>query len=72
MGLRIHPREERCRKAARDIAEAISLALRENDLTDVEAVQAVNAACSDYIASFAKYAIRYERHGDPNKPGGLV
>lgn len=40
-------------------------------LTEAEGLRVVNAVLSSHVGSVAKYAIREERHGDLDKPGGL-
>lgn len=67
---RRHPREESCTKAQIALKLAIQTICREHDLTDAESLRVVTAAMSTWIGDVAKYAIRMERHGDTNKPGG--
>jgi hypothetical protein len=41
-------------------------------LTHYEYLRVVHGVLSDDIGSQIKYAIRYERHGDTNKPAGAA
>lgn len=66
----IHPREHAVRAAEIKLREAIATATA--GLTEAEALRAVNAVASEWIATCARYAIREERHGDTSKPGGLT
>lgn len=68
---RQHPREQACNEAERDIELAIATALLSHALTEAEGLRVVNAVASRHIGGVAKYAIRQERHGDADKPGGL-
>lgn len=72
MSMRIHPREEIVRRAENELANTLATTVAKHRLTEPEALRAVNAACSSWIASVAKYAIREERHGDATKEGGLA
>lgn len=68
---KIHPREAVVKAAEIDLAKGIGDAIEKHKLTEAEALHAVNAAFSGWIAGLAKYAIRAERHpDDPEKPGG--
>ncbi len=67
---RIHPRETNCNKARSDITSAILKAVETYELTEAEQLRVVNAACSEWIGGIAKYAIRQERHGNTETPGG--
>ncbi len=68
----IHPREERCRAAEGAINEALWCAVDKYALTDAERLRVVTAALAGYLSGMAKYAIREERHGNSNTPGGLA
>lgn len=68
---RIHPRETAVKAAEIDLAKVVSDTIEKHKLTEAEALRVVNNALSGWIAGFAKYAIRAERHlDDPEKPGG--
>jgi hypothetical protein len=67
---RIHEREQIVKDAERAIARAIDEAVK--GLTTAEGLRAVNTACADWIGGIARYAIRIERHGDAEKPGGVA
>lgn len=68
--MKIHPREPLVNEVEAKILATIH---RETArLTEAESLRVVNKACSGWIASVAKYAIRLERHGDADQPGGLA
>lgn len=69
--MRIHPREERTKKAEVELKSAVSELVKKHELSEGEALRVVNAAFSDWIAGVAKFAIRMERHGNTNDAGGL-
>ena len=66
---KIHPRERLIDKAERKIDLVINEAIQE--LTTSEKIQVINHVLSRRISSIMKFCIRHERHGDPEKPGGL-
>jgi len=68
--MEVHPREKLVQEAEHKISSAILDAVEH--LTQLEQLQVVNKVASEYIASLAKYGIRYERHGNGDTPGGLV
>lgn len=67
---RIHPRRQQCVQARLDIEKAILEITQKHELTEAESLMAINGACSGQIGHIIKYAIRRERHGDEDKPGG--
>lgn len=69
--MRIHPREERTRKAEYALKGAVHDIIVRHDLTEAEGLRVVNAALSDRVGGVAKYAIREERHGNTDTPGGF-
>jgi len=69
--VRIHPREEIVRGAENGIRLALADIVQEHKLTEAEALRVVNAALSDWIGGVAKFAIREERHGNSDTPGGF-
>lgn len=71
--MRIHPREIEIDKASAKLKMDILEAVAElpDDLTDGEYVKIINGISYELIAGWAKYKIREERHGDPDKEGGL-
>lgn len=71
MGMRIHEREQRTRAAALELSGAILDIVKKHDLSEGETIRVVAGEMSNYLQSIAKYMIRDERHGDPEKPGGL-
>jgi hypothetical protein len=68
--MRIHPRETLVRTAKLMVSSAVLTHTAE--LTEAERLFVVNAVCSDWIAGVAKIAIREERHGNADTPGGLA
>ena len=70
--MRIHSREQMVNEAKGKASLALLEALdKYPDLTNGEYVKVVNQVAYELIASWAKYQIREERHGDPDKEGGL-
>jgi hypothetical protein len=67
----LHPRELECNKARHDITKAILDAVEKYGLTTAEQLRIVNAVSFEWIGGIAKYAIREERHGNTETPGGL-
>jgi hypothetical protein len=59
-------------EAAEELQKAMSDLVREYELTEAEQVRVIGEACHNCIAHMAKYAIREERHGNTEKPGGLA
>lgn len=70
MSPHIHPREKPCTEARLDIETAIEAIVKKHELTEAEKIRVINAACSCQIGHIAKYAIRHERHGNEDRPGG--
>jgi hypothetical protein len=70
--MRIHPREQRVTRAQHELLQAFLDLKTRHDLTEAEALRVINAVASDWIAGVAKYAIREERHGNGQTPGGLA
>lgn len=69
---RIHHREEQCRKAESALRQALlDWYEAHEELTFVEHLRIVNTVFSDHVGGILRHFIRQERHGDPNKPGGL-
>jgi len=70
---KMHPREEIVREAKRKLDKLIHDWRREPacDLTVAEELKIVMWVSSDYIQSVLRSAIRIERHGDSDKPGGI-
>lgn len=66
--MKIHQRETLVNKAHVKIKEAIVEHTR--GLTEAEILRVIAAVLADEIGGIAKYQIRMERHGDPDKPGG--
>lgn len=68
--MRQHEREPMVREVQARVLEAIDREMA--GLTLWEALRVVNAVCSDWIAGAAKTAIRMERHGNTETPGGFA
>lgn len=68
---KIHPREARCNTAERILREAVRQ-IYDLDLTQWEHMLIINRVLSDEIAGVTKFAIRYDRHGNTEDPGGLA
>ncbi len=69
---KLHSREIEAQKAQVELENAV-LGWRRNhvDLTMAELISILTHVFSSHLGSIAKYAIRHERHGDADKPGGL-
>lgn len=63
---RIHEREVKVRRASAELETMILQKAREEDLTDVELLQALTSAMQGSL----KYMLRRERHGDEDTPSG--
>jgi hypothetical protein len=70
--MRIHPREATVRSAENELREEIHRVIEKHELTEAEALRMVNAVCSGWIGWVARYAVRQERHGNTDTPGGLA
>ncbi len=68
----MHPREKVVTEAENEISAAIHEAFKKHNLTTGEILRVVNSCLSREISMIAKYAIRHERHGEQDKPGGLA
>lgn len=68
--MKIHPREALVREAENKIRLVYVEALK--GLTTCEAISVVNHMAFTEIGGMMKFAIREERHGDTDKPGGLA
>ena len=69
--MQMHPREKQIDEAERVLSKAI-LKLHKMDLTHNEFISVVTQVMSTTVLTTTKYAIRRERHGDPEQPGGLA
>ena len=67
---KIHPRERLVTEAENELRRAYIEAL--SKLSTAECIQVINNVAHSEIALIIRQAIRMERHGDPDKPGGLV
>lgn len=69
--MKIHPGEERVRLAEHNIGVVVDEMISKHSLTEAETIQVVTQVMSRVLLSVAKYAIRKERHGNTDKPGGI-
>lgn len=72
MVLKIHPREKKCTAAESELRGVILGLDQKHKLTQAELIQVLTHVFSDEILSMMKYAIRQERHGNTDTPGGLA
>ncbi len=70
--MEIHPREQQTELAARELGSFLIELQEKHQLTTGEYLRVVNNECSATIARIARMAIRYERHGSGDKPGGVA
>ena len=69
---KLHVREKNVIEAANALRTALNKIIEKHDLTTGEELRVVNEVFSGHIGNVAKYAIRRERHGKKNKPGGTA
>jgi hypothetical protein len=69
---RTHPREQLVREAERDLEDAFTETVKKHELTNGEQLRVLASVFGNRVARVAKYAIRHERHGRGDKPGGLT
>lgn len=73
---RMHDREVIVREAEDELRLAISISSGEgsklSELTTAELLQVYNSVFSSAIGTVLKYAIRKERHGRTDRPGGIT
>jgi hypothetical protein len=67
---RAHEREQQVDVASSELASVMCRELEKHDLTDAEWLRAVHHAYSTLVNGYIKTAIRVERHGDQDIPGG--
>lgn len=67
-----HPREQYVREARGELQKSLLKWLEFFDLTTAEEVMVLTTVMSGLITGTMKYAIREERHGDANVPGGVA
>ncbi len=68
---KLHSREKAVMSAESKLRSALVDLEKEFDLTRFELIQVIQSVAGEYILSICKYAIRRERHGSTDKPGGL-
>jgi hypothetical protein len=74
VSIRMHKREQLVQDAEIALMDAINEWYRSDavaKLTEWELVSLLSSQLSNRLGGIAKYAIRDERHGDRNKPGGV-
>lgn len=69
--MKIHQREQTVRAAELELRCAINDTIKKHKLTSGESLRVVITIAYEWIGNMARYAIREERHGDSDKPGGL-
>ena len=69
---RIHNREYIVRNVSLQLKKQLMDAIEEHNLTEGEQLRICVEVYSEWVGGMAKYMIRDERHGDPNKCGGLA
>lgn len=67
-----HEREQVVREVELKLGKHLVDTLMETDLTYGEQLRVLTEVYGNFLARMAKYMIREERHGDPNKCGGLA
>lgn len=69
---RLHEREIKMQQAELALREKINSWVREHteDMTDAEFIRAISGVMNEQIMTCMKYAIRRERHGNTDTPGG--
>jgi hypothetical protein len=71
--VKLHPREERTRTAANELATFLVNLVKKHGLTEGEALRVVSGELGAWVGDVAKWMIRGERHpDDPDQPGGLA
>jgi len=66
-----HPREKNVRSVERALINTYNAIVEEAELTLAEQLHVLANFTSSRVGTIAKYAIRHERHGRGDKPGGL-
>lgn len=69
--MKLHPREQIVRDAKIDLGRVITEWLERHDLTSSEEIMVVCSEMFGMITGTMKYAIREERHGNVETPGGI-
>lgn len=69
---KLHEREALVRAAEKVLQGALSEILSNHELTQMEYIQMCQNVLGREILTTCKYAIRVERHGNPNTPGGFA
>ena len=67
---RQHPRESLVSTARSDLSGTIARWQADHDLTEAETTAILVEQLAGAVGGIAKYQIRFERHGDYDKPGG--
>ena len=69
---KLHERELLVRAAERVLRDALVEVLSNHDLTQMEYIQLCQNVLGGEILNTCKYAIRVERHGNTDTPGGFA
>lgn len=72
---KLHPKEIVCSRAEDELFQTITTwrrKWRKDGLTSTEELQIIQNVLSSQVGQALKYAIRMERHGTTDKPGGVV
>lgn len=71
--MKLHKREKLTLKAEQDLSNAMTEWMESHgNLTFAEMINIISGEFSRTIGHLTKYEIRFERHGDHNKRGGLA
>lgn len=70
--MRLHERERQVSMARIDLVKAWLDIQEKHDLTQGECLSVLASFVGTDLGLMAKFMIRQERHGDPDKPGGLA
>lgn len=70
--MRMHPRERAVRKARSALQSCLTQWLQHHDLTTYEEIMVISDVMGSAITGAMKLAIREERHGNTDTPGGIV
>lgn len=69
--MRLHPREEKTRKARKALDKAINKIAEKYGLTYIEKTLMLQRAADERVDGYLTYELRFERHGDYTRPSGV-
>jgi len=69
--MKLHERFFKVQMASAELSKAFLNIIKENELTDGEALKIVAEFSSSWVHGVAKNMVRKERHGDEDKEGDL-